>query len=208
MDAPRDLNTPPVEQPELVEKPPAWPKVIGVLCVIYAILGIIGNVCNGSSPFYQGAILSVMGIKDVQMPTSLVIFSVVGSLLGLILGILLLVGAYGLLMRKKSGYKLVLTWVVLRIVFAIIGLGLGFATVGDNVLYQKQIQESTSDMMESRGVSTSSMPQKTDVEIASSAKMTLLIATTVVVIFPIVVGLLLSSRTRREYVLTWGMEAA
>ena len=174
--------------------------------MIYAILGIIANVCNGASPFFQGPMLSMAGIKDVQMPTSLVIFSVVGSLLGLILGILLLVGAYGLLKRKQSGYKLILTWVVLRIVVAIIGLGLGFATVGDNVLYQKQIQEATNDMMESRGVSTSSMPQKTDAEIASSAKMTILIATPVVLIFPIVVGLLLSSRTRREHMKTWGSE--
>lgn len=152
--------------------------------------------------------LSMAGINDVQMPTSLVIFTVVGSLLGLILGFMLLVGAIGLLKRKKSGYKLVLTWVVSRIVVAIIFLGLGLLTVDDNVLYQKHIQEATNDMMESRGVSTSSMPQKTDAEIASSAKMALLIATPVVLIFPIVVGLLLSSRTRRDHMNTWGAEVA
>jgi hypothetical protein len=52
------------------------------------------------------------------------------------------------------------------------------------------------------------MPQKTDAEFASSAKMTLLIVTPVVLIFPIVVGLLLSSRTRREHMKTWGAEVA
>ena len=176
--------------------------------MIYAILGLVANVCNGASPFFQGPMLSMAGIKDVQMSSALVIFTVVGSALGLVLGIILLVGAIGLLRRKKSGYKLVLTWVVLRVVLAIIGLGLGFATVDDNVLYQKQIQEATNDMMKSRGVSTDSMPQKTDAEFASSAKMTILIATPVVLIFPIVVGLLLSSRTRREHMKTWGSEVA
>ena len=185
---------------------PAWPSVIGVLCIIYAILGLFANACNSLNPWLQGPMLAMVGINDVEMPMALKLMSLIGGALGIILGILLFIGAIGLLKRRRSGYKLVMSWVVARVALAVVGIFFAIGMVDDQALYQIRIQEAMVEMAESRGGSAASVPLKTEEEISSSTLMWTMVGTTVVLIFPIVIGFVMSTRTKRAYVATWGSD--
>ena len=201
-------STPPIEPIESAGRKPSWPSVIGVLCVIYAILGIVANTCNGISPWLQNSVMGMIGITGPEIPLSIKIMSLVGGLLGLILGIMLFIGAFGLLRNKQSGYRLVMTWVVLRVILAVIGIGFAMATVNDSVKYQMSIQDATNDMIKSGNSRVVSVPVNTEDELRRNTWMIILLMGAAVFVFPIIIGVLLSNRVRREYVSTWGMEAA
>jgi hypothetical protein len=145
------------------------------------------------------------GIGEVEMSSSIMLMQVIGGFMGFVLGIVLLIGSIHLLRRKKSGIRLILTWVVLRVLLAIVGLGFVFGTLQAQVAYQLQVQDAVQERMASNNAA---YPTKTSEEIASSTKFWGLGGTSVVLIFPIVIGVLLTSKSRREYVASWEREAA
>ena len=181
----------------------SWPTVIGVLCLLYALLGLVSNGCGLFWQQGQRVIFSMSGVQDVEIPSDIATMSMIGSIIGMALVLLLLVGAFGLMRRKRSSLKLLRAWVVLQVVLAIAGVVVGFLMIDSNIEYQQQISNAVRDMMVDQGQDASAFPQQSKEEMRTGAIFGLVIGTPLQMAFPVVIGLLLTRRRWREEAASW-----
>jgi amino acid transporter len=110
--------TPPTQAPPPLVRASVWPTVVSIIGIIYASLGLFGTFCGLAFlfilPSYADWLQSFgMSEQDVQaMETSMppIGWTVLTSLVGLALIILLFVGALKLLRRQASGARLCALW--------------------------------------------------------------------------------------------------
>src|SRR5205823_4286407 len=105
--------SPPIEG-EMEAPPSKWPKVIGVISLIYACFGLLCAVGIAASSFFMEQLMKLGGM-DVVTPAIIKINGVVGGFLMLIAGVILLTGAVSLLRRQRGGIKLLKIWAFLRV---------------------------------------------------------------------------------------------
>ena len=199
-------SSPPILPPDDLEaKRVRWPTVIGVISMIYAGFALIGNGCGGASPFAMPFILRMSGLDmgDFQMAPWLLWVTVGSGAIGMIMAIVLCAGGISLLRRRRSALTVLKAWVSITVVLSILGLGIGFLAIEPNVQMQMEIQDATAKLVKERGGNAANMPQKTADEMRSQSKIMLPIVGLLPIIYPVIVGFLITSRTRLEDAEAW-----
>ena len=93
-------------------------------------------------------------------------------------------------------------WVAITVVLTIVRLGLGFMAIEPNVQMQMEIQKATQKLVKERGGGMA-VPTQTAEEMRSQSKMMLPLFGLLPLIYPVIVGFLITSRTRLEDAEAW-----
>ncbi len=139
-----------------------WPKVIGVISLIYAILGLGCNALGGA--WYAVApMLPEMWRGGADIPGILRLSLGVQILAAVCLGVLMLIGAVNLLRRRRAGPRLLKRWAILRMLLILIAVVLLVLTAPAQVDMQRSMQEFSNDMLRDAG-RTDMIKESTDEE--------------------------------------------
>lgn len=119
---PYEPEQPPVDlDVDLLAEPPGWPKIVGIVSIVFGALGLT---CGGCGLLGQGMQSLIPEMEDVakqpQVMAPILTFSLLA--LALLLSILLLIAGIMTLLRKPIGRPLHLLYAVLKILAVIVGL--------------------------------------------------------------------------------------
>ena len=185
----------------------SWPTVVGIISIVYALFGIVANGCGTAFVYLGGQSLALMGIDagDLQLPMWLKIVQTVMGLFGMGLGILLLAGAIGLIRRRIASLGVLKVWAVLAIVSTLVGIGIGFAAITPNVQLQLDIQDAIRDKIRRDGGDPAQIPEldKNEETIRRESIRNLALFGAIPIIYPAIVGFLVTSRKRLDQAEEW-----
>ncbi len=178
-----------------------WPRVIGVISLIYGIGGLLCAVGVGFSTMLSEWLMSLGGMK-VEVPVVMKTVAVVSSLLALILGIIMVSAATGLLRRRRGGVTWLKRWAILRLGLLLAGVVVNVLTVSSQIQMQREILEAQNKMfrennMESRIVEIDEHSLWRKIMLQSS------IFTGLLAVYPVFLGLYLSRRRVVEEIQEW-----
>ena len=154
------MSPPPLEANPQV--PSSIPKVLGIIHIVYACLGMIGAAFGVLGMVVMKAIMApdlgdeVEGL-DVFFSAydKMAMYSYIDAGIKVILGLVLLIAGIGLLKKKLWAQKLSVTWSVVRI---IVGIGMTILSYGAALQFQQDIADSTQtngDQMDQFGLQSS-----------------------------------------------------
>ncbi len=185
----------------------SWPTVVGIISIVYALFGVLANGCGTAFIYLGGQSLALMGIDagDLQLPMWLKIVQTVMGLFGMGLGILLLAGAIGLIRRRIASLGVLKVWAVLAIVSTLVGIGIGFAAITPNVQLQLDIQDAIRDKIRRDGGDPAQLPEldKDEETIRRESIRNLALFGAIPIIYPAIVGFLVTSRKRLDQAEEW-----
>ncbi len=140
-----DVTPPTVPTPALqqhLRRPSQWPTVIGVLAIIFGAFEVLGG-CGGIVlPWFISAMVEALPEEQPLGMAAMVEWGrwmVAGSLAGLGLGVLLLVGGVRLMQRRPRGRTLCLTWAALRMPVVVFGLVVGYLMQQDHLVAMQEM---------------------------------------------------------------------
>lgn len=188
--------------PELAEAPDTkWPRVIGIISLIYAAGGILCQVGVVVSSLASETLMK-MGGMDIEMPPVLL---AVNTALGVVMsfvGLLLLFAAINLLRRRRSGVSLHKQWAVLRLVLMVAGVGVAIVLLPANIELQRSIQEASNEKL--READRDDLVQEfSEDKVWRQTIIMTGVGAGVVTVYPLFIGFYLSRRKIREEVETW-----
>ncbi|MGI9012833.1 MAG: LPXTG cell wall anchor domain-containing protein [Phycisphaerales bacterium] len=145
---------------------------------------------------------TMLGDRAAQLP-DMGMTQTIGLAIGVcvvIAGIIMLIGSINLLRRKRSGVKLLRIWVVLRLILAIVGLAFAWLTFDAQVsLAQAMLDMQNQQIIEAGGearqMSREALQWQTSIQT--------IFYTGLVVVYPVVLGWLLTGRRVRDDIATW-----
>ena len=124
--SPRFVSPPMQPGMPTMESPPSkWPTVIGIIAIIWAVLGLLGGVCGLGSLFMARSMpANFPGAPGMSMSASpMMLF---GFLISLILKSCLLALGIGLIKRRPWAPQWIRTWAVVEILGSVVGTILGY----------------------------------------------------------------------------------
>lgn len=149
-----------MSSPEMGEKyntgaPPAkrstWPTVLGVLGIIFGSLGVLMNLCGFFVGIFIKSMLASlsgdMSPEEMARITTVIpdgMYVVIGSVIGVVLAVLLLVGSISLLKRRASCRMMLNSYVVLGLLWLVSSFTWNVAVVYPEMMEKqaKQNQQS------------------------------------------------------------------
>jgi hypothetical protein len=139
------------------------------------------------------------------LPMWLKIVQTVMGLFGMGLGILLLAGAIGLIRRRIASLGVLKVWAVLAIVSTLVGIGIGFAAITPNVQLQLDIQDAIRDKIRRDGGDPAQILEldKDEETIRRESIRNLALFGAIPIIYPAIVGFLVTSRKRLDQAEEW-----
>ncbi len=190
---------------DLGAKEVRWPTVLAVISMVYAGLAFIANACGAASPFLTPFALRLSGLDmgDFTMPGWLVWLTVGSGIIGLIMAIVLFTGSIALLRRRRNALGILKAWVAVTIVLTILGIGFGFVAIEPNVQLQLEMQDATLKMIKAQGGNAAGIPVKTADEMRSQSKYMLAIFGLLPMVYPVIVGFVITSRGRMSDAEAW-----
>ncbi|MCP3903344.1 MAG: tetraspanin family protein [Planctomycetes bacterium] len=192
----------PSQDPMLMEpEDTAWPRVIGVLSIIYAVAGMLCQVTVAGWTFFSEKLLA-MGGMDIEIPASMKYPTIVLGFLVFCLGIFMLSGSAALLRRRRHGVSRLKTWAVLRLVLIVIGLGVTLFTLPGQLDFQRQVREAQNEQLRQSGRSDMVTPFDEDsawVQVIATTG----IFTAIVSAYPLFIGFYLSRRKIADELQHW-----
>ena len=142
------MNTPQVSSDfDIPSTPPAWPKVVGIISIVWASLGIVCNICGAAGQAMQGAIIGMvppeqqeqmrqqMAAQSTPLTTALYIF-------GALVAVLLLAAGITTVQRKPLGRVLHLAYGAIGVLMTIVGTAITISVLNAQVA-QLQADPST-----------------------------------------------------------------
>ncbi len=206
MQGPQEQQThPPTERNEMLadDLPRKWPKVIGVISLLYALGGMLCQIGGVMSLYLTKWLARLGGFElDMEIPASLKVVQIGLATLTFCVGILMFVGAVNLLRRRRSGPSLLRVWSVIRLVLIVVGLGTAIVLAPAQVELQRSLLEQQNDRLREAGME-SRVKEKTDDELRQAAIRNGVIASGVFAAYPFFLGLWLSRRKVTEEVQHW-----
>jgi hypothetical protein len=138
-------------EPDFGAEPPAWPKVVGIISIVWASLGLICNGCTAVSALVQPMLISMVPPEQQQqmqqqMAGQNVAFNIVIGILGFLLSALLLYAGIQTMRYQWKGRTLHLVWAALAILIGLIGSFIGFGAMKQQVAAQMQQMQSDPNM--------------------------------------------------------------
>lgn len=114
--------TPPITPQAIAPRPSRWPGVIGTIALVLGILATLGG-CIGlvMVPFMEAIMEAVPNQQNPGLAgmSEWKQWTIPGSLAGMTLGVLLVVGGTGLMRRRGWGRRVCLGWAVLKMALVI-----------------------------------------------------------------------------------------
>jgi hypothetical protein len=184
-------------------EPSRWHLIVGVIGLIYAILGMGMYLIGGVWMAFMPQFMSAMGFKDLPpMPNAIL---VIGSMVvTFLIGFALLFGSIALLRRSQRCLPLLQFWVVARLILIVVGLIAGFLTMPAQVKYAKQVDDAVRAGLEDRQAGSSKgMPPFDEERQAMMSRYGLIGSSVVAIAFPLFVGLLMTSKRKRADIESW-----
>ena len=197
---------------DLESRQASWPTVVGIVAIVYAVIAIFSNTCGTLFLFLGSYFMRLGGIdmdEGMGLPDWLLGINLALGFFGFCLGLVLLVGGFGLIRRKASSLGWLKTWSVLAIISSILGLVIAFVAIEPNLDLQLRIQEATAEMIKEAdpkngaAVIENSGLDKSREEIRSDSIRNIAIFGGAPFIAPLVLGFFLSSRKRVEQADRW-----
>ncbi len=109
-------------------EPASWPKVLGVICIVFGGLGMLGGVWGIMSPLFNEWLAALMPPEQqatMEAAAKVNPHPVATSLFMLAIAALLLAGGIGLVRRRGGAIGLLKAWAVIKILWVIVGTFLG-----------------------------------------------------------------------------------
>jgi hypothetical protein len=195
-------SSPPIEQGPLVDEVARtrWPTVIGVISLIY---GILGMTCATLQVGWLGAmdVIPEMWRGGITMPLGLRLAFIGLVLPVMVLGIMLITGAVGLLRRKRSSVGLLKKWAILRIVMIVIGLVVTIVTAPAQIEMQRQAYDFQVRMLAE--ANRSAPPPRSEQQMWFWLIAQTGVASVIIACYPLFVGFFLSRRKINDEVAEW-----
>lgn len=179
-----------------------WPKVLGIISLIYAIGGMLCAIGLGVSIPLAGVGFRMQGL-DIQLPQVMTLQAVIFAVLQFILGCMLIVAAAGLLRRVPAGVRWARRWAILRLVLLVLGLGVAIVTGQAQIEFEKQMLNMRREQMRQIERDPDSIPEKSDQQIWRGVLLKSLIFTGCLAVYPVFLGLFLSRRAVNEEISRW-----
>lgn len=192
------------------ERRARWRIVFCSLSLVVAVMGVLMQGIGAGMVLFGHRIWAATGFT-LPEPPPIVAWTAIGQFVVLaLLGVLLLVGSAMLLRRNPTGRKLVLGWVVARLVMAFVGIGIGVATIKPQVDWQIEIVAAVRESMRSQpGAREDQLPPIPERGQAEGAAMRSLgVATLFFVTWPFVMGIVLTRPFVKDEVEGWRRERA
>ena len=200
------MNQPTIP-PELVagalppEDTSRWPKVIGIISLIYALFGMLCGISYAGSTIFTSQLLAMGGMKDVDLPMPIKLTVVALVVFDVALGVVLLMGAINLLRRKRSGVRLHLRWALWRMILILVAAATTIFTAKASVEFEKARLEAMNRTIEERGGEPREIPSVADLHRKTFINVAIFSA--VQSIYPLFIGFYLSRRKIREQIAHW-----
>lgn len=132
-------GAPPTEPMALLDEPKSWPKVIGIMSIVWGCLGLVCNACGVVMPKLVTYMLPDE-MKNGPMPPNMtpgpLMYAMVA--LGMLVSVLLIVAGASLASRKRSGRPLHLAWGVLACIMGCVGLYLQWRINAETQVWMQQ----------------------------------------------------------------------
>ncbi|MBN1513150.1 MAG: hypothetical protein JXB13_14135 [Phycisphaerae bacterium] len=109
-------------------QPTSWPKVLGIICIVFGGLGILGGVWGILSPVFNEWLASLMPPQQqaaMEEAAKVNPYPVATSLFMLAIAALLLAGGIGLVRCHGHAIGLLRGWAVIKIFWVIVGTFVG-----------------------------------------------------------------------------------
>jgi hypothetical protein len=208
-------TVPPISQPDPFAAYPddqgerRWHVVFGALCLAY---GLIGTIAFGLAvlAIVFGPLIGRLIGRDLATPAETYWLQLGQSVLLFALGTYLAYGAWGMLRRRVLGYRRVVRWAGVRLAFGVLQLAVSIATIDITAkvqveAYEKQMSQLPAGEREkAEGAMRSfGMEPPTVESVRSSLPKWIGIMTGAFSIWPLVVGIALTSKRCREDVKHW-----
>ncbi len=109
----------------------AWPKVIGIICIVFGSLGSLGGFCGALGSLLQGFIGRVaqnagQSQETLEAMARYTPYTAAANILGLGVAVVLLVGGIGLVKRLRWSRAALLHWSWMKMLVAILVGVLGY----------------------------------------------------------------------------------
>ncbi len=169
-DAPNAI--PPTAQPdpfaaypdEGAARRPAWPLIFGGLSLVIGVFGMCLQSLMLFSMFFNSMMMGMAGMETTPPPAILKWAGGAQSAIMLPLGILLIVGAAMLLLRKPLGAKLIRIWVVARLAMVVVGLVVGIAVMRPHAQWSVTLTAELRDEFRKKEMKEEQLPPLLDEE--------------------------------------------
>ena len=183
-----DLDDQGIVSPENLSN---WPKIIGVLSLIYASIGLM---CQTSMVawVFLGETFAKMGGMDLQVPGAMKLMAVASGAILFILGVLMIAGSVNLMRRRRVGLKLLKIWVIMRVIMIVVGLSLTVLMAPVNLKMQRSVEEATNRRLREAG--QPEMPTKTDEQLWRESMIWTGVMTGLFAVYPVFLGFFLTRR--------------
>ena len=115
-------SVPPTVAGELPPKPIVWPKTLGIICIVFGVLGIMQGCFGVSSLFVVEWFSTVVPEEQAQMMSSsdaLQPLLIISGVISFALAATLLAAGIGMVLRKLWSRKTVLIWSGTKIAFVV-----------------------------------------------------------------------------------------
>lgn len=119
-------STPPVAPAEYAAVPPpqtSWPKVLGILMIIFGVFGMIAGTLGLFARQLMELLFKQMGKSEIMQSSLMqrwMTITVAFAAIGLLLGILQMVGGIGLVRRKLWAVAMSKAWAAAKIALAVV----------------------------------------------------------------------------------------
>ncbi len=126
-------------EPDLGAESHTWPKVVGIISIVWACLGLICNGCSAVSPLLQPLIMNAMPPEmQQQAQTQNIAVSVLLAVLGLVMSCLLLYAGLQTMRYSPKGRMLHLAWAIASVIFGLAGAVYGYGQMKQQMAMQMQ----------------------------------------------------------------------
>jgi len=135
-------NMPPnFGEPDLLGEARSWPKVIGIISIVWASLGLLCNSCTALSAvltpvFMNMAPPQMQQQMQQQMASQNTLFNIVTGLLGVAMSVVLMYAGIQTMRYRWKGRMLHLVWAGLSVVLGIGGSIFGYGVMKQQVAAQ------------------------------------------------------------------------
>lgn len=198
-------DAPPIDAPPVspVVAESSWAAGLGVVCLVYALLGILVNAV--------GLAFLAFNAQGAGLPEMVTAVQFGSGALAILLGVVLLLGAIAMMRRRRLGATLVRVWAVARILLLLAMAVFGYLTLPQQVDAQLRIiEEAQSEAAPSGGSGRRGSVQVTAgggglsrEALMRWSRLGLVASVLVLGAFPVTAGWMLSDRSRRQEIETW-----